>query len=319
MSQPIKLKVRTKWSERLDAYLTNELDEYSRTKIKALCKKGLVEVDGIARKGSYSVSDGQLISCPLPEVELPIDVIPQNIALDIIYEDDAVLVLNKEAGMVVHPGSGIKDGTLVNALVFHFSALSQVGGAIRPGLVHRLDRGTTGLMVVAKTDAAHAALTSSWQSGLVTKVYQALVWGVPNPDHGEMESRIGRHPTDRKRMTADTENGKYAHSRYKTVEAYTEAARVNIHILTGRTHQIRVHMASIQHPVVGDAMYGGRRHQALSKKFEDMPIYPMLHAGLLKFPHPTHGEEMNFRLPASGQFEQVAAALTKWPYDDTSI
>ncbi|MCB1044168.1 MAG: RluA family pseudouridine synthase [Acidobacteria bacterium] len=313
MKEHIKLTVRTRWPERLDAYLADTLEDVSRTKIKAFCKNGLVRVDGVPRKGSFSVQDGQVIETPLPEPEVEIDIIPQNIPLDVVYEDPHMIVINKQAGLVVHPGAGVKDTTLVNALVYHFNQLSQSGGT-RPGIVHRLDRGTTGLMVVAKTDAAHAALTSAWQSGEVTKVYQALVWGRPDPESGEVESRIGRHPTDRKRMTANTDNGRFAHSRYKVVELYPEAARVNIHILTGRTHQIRVHMAHLDHPVVGDALYGGRRHMALVKQFEAMPEYPMLHAGLLKFPHPKSGEEMGFKLVPGEAFEKIANALSVWPY-----
>lgn len=313
MTELIHATVSSRAPQRLDTYLTSVLD-LSRTKIKAWCSAGKVEVDGVARKGSFMVMEGHQITYPLPEPDQIVEIVPQDIPIDVVFEDDQIAIVNKAAGMVVHPGSGVKDHTLVNALVHHFGSLPKTGGSVRPGIVHRLDRGTTGLMVIAKTDRAHAALTSAWQSGSVTKVYQALVWGIPDPEQGEIESHIGRHPVDRKRMAAEVEHGKYAHSRYKIIDRFKEAARINVHILTGRTHQIRVHLAHIDHPVVGDAMYGRRRHQNLAKQFLEMPQFPMLHAGLLRFPHPESGEVLTFKLAPNGTFEETAAALARWPY-----
>lgn len=298
--------------ERLDVFLASYLEDVTRTKIKNWCKAGEVKVDGLARKGSFMLQGGEQIEIDAtapPELD---HIVPENIPLDIVHEDDAIILVNKAPGMVVHPGAGVYSGTLVNALVFHFDQLSQTGGRVRPGIVHRLDKGTTGLMVVAKTDLAHQSLVDQWQAGSVTKVYQTLVWGQPDPPSGDIESHIGRHQRYRHRMTAEAEGGKWSHSRYKTVNTYPEASRLNVHILTGRTHQVRVHLAHIGHPVVGDAMYGGNRHQSLEQAFEAMPTRPMLHAALLRFKHPTTGQELTFKAPLPETFQKCEYALEAW-------
>ncbi|CAM2068213.1 Pseudouridine synthase [Sulfidibacter corallicola] len=300
--------------ERLDSYLTDMLEEVSRTKVKSWCKEGLVTVDGKVRKSSFQLHGGEELSLSVPDETPPETVTPENIPLEILYEDEAIILVNKAAGMVVHPGAGIYSGTLVNALAYHFEHLATRGGDMRPGIVHRLDKGTTGLILVAKNDRAHQKLQQQWQNHEVTKVYQTLVWGIPEPAAGEIETHMGRHPRLRYMMAADVANGRYAKTRYKVAEPFGEAAKVNVHILTGRTHQVRVHLAHVGHPVVGDALYGRNRHRNLAKQFEAMPDYPMLHAAMLRFAHPVDGREMTFKQAPPPAFEACAAALAKWPY-----
>lgn len=298
--------------QRLDAYLAEVLEDITRSKIKSWCKAGEVSVNGSTRKSSYILRGGETIEINATPDPTPDHIVPENIPLDIVHEDEAIAIINKAPGMVVHPGAGVHSGTLVNALVHHFGKLSQHGGAIRPGIVHRLDKGTTGIMVIAKTDQAHQHLSEQWQAGTVTKVYQALVWGVPDPVDGEIESHIGRHARYRHRMTAEAENGKWSKTRFKVVNAMAEAARVNVHILTGRTHQVRVHLAHLDHPVIGDAMYGGNRHHNLAKIFDGMPTRPMLHAALLRIQHPLSGEMMTFKQGPPEDFLACEALLQAW-------
>lgn len=314
MSEKIQLVVDLETSDRLDQWLAGELEDVSRSRIKSWCKEGLVTVNGKVRKGSFSVSEGMEVEVEIPDSPELEHIEGEDIPLDIIYEDDHIVVVNKSPGMVVHPGAGVYSGTLVHALVHHFGQITTRGGHLRPGIVHRLDKGTSGIILVAKTDEAHKNLTDQWQEGNVTKVYQALVWGVPDPETGDIETHIGRHPRYRQLMAAEREGGRWSKSRYKVTQSYPEAAKVNIHILTGRTHQIRVHMAHIGHPVVGDAMYGKGRHKNLEKTFPDMPDHPMLHAAMLRFRHPTTGEEVTFKQTPPEDFLETANVLTKWPF-----
>ena len=314
MSEMLQLTAENQTPERLDSWLADSLEEVSRSKVKAWCKEGLVQVNGEVRKGSYMVSEGADVQVAVPEERTLDEIIPENIPLDIIFEDDHIIVVNKTPGMVVHPGAGVWSGTLVHALAWRFKDLSTRGGILRPGIVHRLDKGTSGIILVAKTDAAHHALTDQWQTGSVTKVYKALAWGAPDPEDGEIETHIGRHARYRQLMAAEVEGGRYAHSRYKTVQRWDEASEINVHILTGRTHQIRVHLAHIGHPVVGDAMYGKNRHKNLARSFEEMPDRPMLHAALLRFNHPHDGKTMTFKQPPPSDYLQIADALSRWPY-----
>ncbi len=315
MSKPeiIRLTAALDEPERLDLYLADHLEEVSRSKVKRWCQEGLVRVDGRVRKGSYTLAEGAEIEVAVPPERDMARIEPEDIPLDVIHEDDAIVVINKAAGMVVHPGAGVYAGTLANALAFHFKKLAERGGSLRPGIVHRLDKGTTGVILVAKTDEAHLRLTEQWQSGAVTKVYQALVWGRPDPAEGELVTHIGRHPRHRQMMAAEVEGGRRAHTRYKVLEAYPEAAKLNVHILTGRTHQIRVHLAHLGCPVVGDALYGLQRHKNLAGAFPDMPDRPMLHAALLRFRHPLTGAEVTYKQPPPPPFLACAAALAQWP------
>lgn len=314
MQEPTELTVEDGTKERLDTYLAQEFPDISRTKLKSWCSDGHILVDGHVRKGSFTLHGGEHLVLDPPEEPDQDTLTPEDLPLEVVHEDDDLILINKAPGMVVHPGAGVSKGTLANALAFHFSKLSQTGGAQRPGIVHRLDKGTSGLILVAKTDQAHANLSQQWQAGEVTKVYQALVWGVPDPSEGEIETHIGRHPRYRHKMAAEVEGGRWSKSRFKVTEAFTEAAKVNVHILTGRTHQIRVHMAHLGHPVVGDAMYGKNRHSSFSKSFEAMPDHPMLHAALLSFRHPSSGETMTFKQEPPEDFQACAKALTGWPF-----
>jgi len=300
-------------SDRLDIVLAQLVPELSRSRIKQLCKEDKARVNGVVRKASFQVQYGdqiefEIVKNPLEQLEIH----PEDIPLDIVHEDESILVINKPAGLVVHPGAGVYNGTLVNALVHHFESLATRGGEQRPGIVHRLDKGTSGLILVAKTDQAHHHLSTQWMDGGVTKVYQALVWGTPEEERGEIITYMGRHPKDRKRMTAEVENGKRAHSRYKVVASYPEASKINVHILTGRTHQIRVHMLHLGHPVIGDALYGGNRHRHLKTAFLEMPDFPMLHAGLLRFQHPTSGETCTFKQEPPKEFNACESILKTW-------
>lgn len=313
MMEPFETKVDEGTYLRLDTYLAQCLPSVSRTRIKSWCKEGRVLVDGNIRKGSFMLHGAEDLVVDMPELEHAEHIQPEDLPLEIVHEDEAIIVINKQAGMVVHPGAGIHRGTLVNALVFHFGQLAELAGAMRPGIVHRLDKGTSGLILVAKTDEAHRHLTDQWQSGSVTKVYQALVWGTPDPSEGEIETHIGRHAKYRHRMAVVTEGGKWAKSRYKVTEAYPEACRVNVHILTGRTHQIRVHLAHLDHPVVGDVLYGRNRHRNLTQHFPAMPDRPMLHAALLRFRHPLSLEVLTFKQKPPEDFLSCADVLSRWP------
>ncbi|PIE01881.1 MAG: RNA pseudouridine synthase [Acidobacteria bacterium] len=300
--------------ERLDIVLAQLLPELSRSRVKQLCQDGHAKVNGTVRKASFKVKKGDTLALEIiPSAMEQVEITPENIPLDVLFEDDDLILINKQPGLVVHPGAGIYSGTLVNALAYHFKTLSTRGGELRPGIVHRLDKGTSGLILVAKTDFAHHKMTEQWMANGVTKVYQALVWGKPDPPSGEVISHIGRHPKDRKRMTAEVEGGKRAHSRYKVIETFPEAAKVNVHILTGRTHQIRVHMKHLGYPVVGDALYGGNRHKHLNKAFEAMPDYPMLHAALLRFTDPKTQEQLTFKVDPPKGFLECEKALRVWP------
>ncbi len=278
---------------RLDAWLAQTLVGLSRSRIQGLIADGHATVDGHATKASASLVAGQTVCLTIPP-STPAIPRPEAIALDIVFEDDAILVLDKSAGLVVHPAPGHADGTLVNALLHHCDDLGGIGGVERPGIVHRLDKETTGLMVVAKTDAAMAGLVAQFKSGGVRKVYLAFVHGVPKKPSGIIDTLIGRHPRDRKRMAVVIRNGKQAITRYTVVRPCGDVSLIEACIETGRTHQIRVHLAHLGHPIVGDPLYGSRsRDQAIA----DCPARQMLHATRLAFTHPVSGEPLDFSRP----------------------
>jgi 23S rRNA pseudouridine1911/1915/1917 synthase len=285
--------------KRIDVFLAAELD-YTRSYIKKLIVDGLVFVNGKTVKPSYKVKENDEVVLNIPEAE-KIDVLPENIPLDILYEDDDIIVINKPQGMVVHPAPGNYSGTLVNALLYHCKNLSGINGILRPGIVHRLDKDTSGVMVVAKNDKAHISLSNQIKERSVFKKYVAIVEGVIKDEEGKIEAPIGRHPVDRKKM-AVIEDGRYALTLYKVLERFKENTLVEAVIKTGRTHQIRVHMAYIGHPIVGDHVYGFKRQKF---KLEGQA----LHSSVLGFMHPTKGVYMEFEAPLPEYFKKLIEIL----------
>lgn len=273
--------------DRLDVVLSKD-GEISRSRAAALIKDGCVTVDGrIETKASFKPETGEKILLDMPEVK-PAKAEAQDIPLEILYQDDHLAVVVKPCGMVVHPAAGNDDGTLVNALLYHLDSLSGIGGEMRPGIVHRLDKDTSGLMLVAKDDKTHAALSEQLAARQMEKHYRALVYGKMKEECGEIEKPIGRSKTDRKKMAVD-ENGRWAKTEWRVLREFPDRTLLDVHIITGRTHQIRVHMASIGHPVLGDTVYGHKRMPPADRL--------MLHAYSLEFTHPATGQRMRFAAP----------------------
>ncbi|MGO0121981.1 RluA family pseudouridine synthase [Desulfothermobacter acidiphilus] len=285
---------------RLDLYLARNLAESSRSYLQRLINEGYVKVEGRRVKPSYRVKLGEevLVFSP-PTASLKLE--PEPLPLEIIYEDEEVLVVNKPRGMVVHPGAGCQRGTLVNALLYHCRQLSSINGVLRPGIVHRLDKDTSGLLVVAKTDAAHLSLSAQFQERRVVKEYLALVYGEVQKEEGMIEAPIGRHPRQRKKMSI-VEGGRQARTFFQVVERFLGYTLLRLRPETGRTHQIRVHLHYLGHPVVGDLKYGpARPHLGLEGQF--------LHAKKLGFFHPRTGAFMCFEAPLPPELERVLAEL----------
>jgi 23S rRNA pseudouridine1911/1915/1917 synthase len=286
---------------RIDRFAAARLPGLSRARVQALLDGGRVRLDGRPARASQRLREGQVVEVEVPEPE-PATPGPEDIPLRVVHEDARLLVVDKPAGMTVHPGAGRASGTLVNALLHHVRDLSGVGGVLRPGIVHRLDRGTSGLIVVAKDDEAHRALARQFAERMVEKEYLAIVLGTPARAEGEITARIGRDPTHRKRMSTRAPRGREARSCYRVVERLDGAALLRVRIHTGRTHQIRVHLASIGHPVVGDATYGGGRRPAPGRREASREALlslgrPALHAARLAFTHPATGERLVFDSP----------------------
>ena len=283
---------------RLDAWLASQAPDLSRARLQALIKEGRVTCDGQAVKANAKPKPGQVIEIvvPAPASAVPV---PENIPLDIVYEDGDCLVINKPAGLVVHPAPGHATGTLVNALLFHCQDLGGVGGVARPGIVHRLDKDTSGLMVVAKNDAAMAGFVRLFQTGGITKEYLTLVHGAPPKAAGTVATLIGRHPAQRKKMAVVSRTGKQAVTHYAVEQRLGDITLVRCRIETGRTHQIRVHMQSLGCPVVGDPVYG---RTAADKRLPLAPARQMLHAAHLAFAHPVTGAAMDFTAPLPADF-----------------
>ncbi|MBC7951483.1 MAG: RluA family pseudouridine synthase [Rhodospirillaceae bacterium] len=288
---------------RLDKWLSARLPEFSRTRIKALIEQGqVVSAGATIADASVKVKAGQAFTVVVPP-DLPAEPEAQEIALVVVYEDDELIVIDKPAGMVVHPAPGSPDQTLVNALLAHCGeSLSGIGGVRRPGIVHRIDKDTSGLLVVAKTDRAHHSLCEQFAAHTLERAYQAVVWGVPTPPRGEIRGLIGRSPQDRKKMAVVSHGGKHAHTNYRLIRPFAggTVSLVECRLSTGRTHQIRVHMTSIGHPLVGDQTYG-RSRAARLKHIPDpgrqiLAEFPRqaLHAYLLGFTHPGTGEAIRF-------------------------
>jgi 23S rRNA pseudouridine1911/1915/1917 synthase len=286
--------------ERLDRWLARRLPALSRARLQALIAAGAVLLDGRVARPSARVKAGEVVSVtvPAPDAAVPQ---PEDIPLAVVYEDPHLVVVDKPAGLVVHPGAGTAAGTLVNALLHRVKDLSGVGGVLRPGIVHRLDRGTSGLIVVAKDDATHQDLARQFASRSVEKEYLAVVLGRPRRATGTIEAAIGRDPVHRKRMSVRAPRGRAARTTYTVAELLDGSALLQVRIHTGRTHQIRVHLASIGHPVAGDAVYGGRRlpGNASTRLREVLAALdrPALHAARLAFRHPITGERVSFESP----------------------
>ncbi len=283
---------------RLDQFLSARLSDMSRTRIQRLIDEGRVLVDGGWCRRSTRLQGDQEVTVLIPDV-VAADLLAEDIPLDVLHEDEDLLVVFKPAGMVVHPTQHDHSGTLVNALLYHCNDLSGISGVERPGIVHRLDKLTSGVMVVAKNDRTHAALSDQFREHTITRRYTALVWGTPVPSEGMITSEIGRHPTDRKRMSSRAAHGKRAVTRYRVVEQLGPVARLELALETGRTHQIRVHLSERQHPVVGDPVYGGRAGRRMPEDEELRALLQpiqrqMLHAFHLGFDHPATGEYMAF-------------------------
>lgn len=288
-------------SIRLDSYLANRLDDVSRSYIQKLIKEGLVFVNGNSSKARYLVKKGDFIQVKLP-IKKPEEPVPENLPIDIIYEDEDIVIVNKPQGMVVHPAPGNPSGTLVNALLYHVDRLAPTNDYMRPGIVHRLDKDTSGLLIVAKNDNAYKSLVQQLKKRSVKRIYMALVYGKMSLDSGTINASIGRNPIDRKKMTVKNKNGKEAITHYRVIKEFQEYTLVEASLETGRTHQIRVHMAYINHPIVGDSVYSGRKNEfSLDTQ--------LLHAKKLGFIHPRTGEYMEFESELPNEFRKVLELL----------
>ncbi|MBI5118964.1 RluA family pseudouridine synthase [Candidatus Poribacteria bacterium] len=299
---------------RLDQYLVAHMPELSRARAQALIHQGRALVNDQTVKPSHKVREGESIQVFLESVAGP-SFGAEDIPLDILYEDEHIIVVNKSAGMVVHPAAGAKSGTLVNALLAHSNRLAQTGAAERPGIVHRLDKNTSGLLVVARTDVAHRTLTERISQRVVKRQYRALVYGNFAESSGTIDAPIGRSPSDRKKMAVIGVRSREAMTHFVVRESFRAASHLEVRLSTGRTHQIRVHMAYIGHPIIGDSVYGVRlkrfhermAHETL-EAIEGLRRH-MLHAEILEFEHPASGEPMRFIAPLPEEFEDFLNAL----------
>jgi len=284
--------------KRLDAFLAEAQDRVSRSRIKKLIEDNRVSVNGQPARAKYKLKSGDFIQLEIPPT-VASQTLAEPIALQVVYEDASLLVVDKPAGMVVHPAPGHASGTLVNAVLGHCKDLSGIGGTERPGIVHRLDKDTSGLVIVAKNDAAHQSLTRQFKDRSIEKTYLALVWGKMRLLNGTIDSSIGRNRIHRKKMATNVTGGREAKTRYEVVERYRYFTYLRLKPETGRTHQIRVHLASIHHPVLGDKLYGGNKVPQGCRKIPRQA----LHAHSLKFHHPSTGKTLCFEAPLAPDME----------------
>ena len=299
--------------KRVDLFLAEQATFLTRSHIKKLIESNLVTVNRVPVKAAFRLKVGDVVELILPPPRNA-TITPEPIALDIICEDESIIVVNKPAGMVVHPAAGNYTGTLVHALLSHCSFLSGIGGVQRPGIVHRLDKDTSGLMVVAKSDAAHQHLSQQFKNHSVTKQYQALVCGRMRSEQGSISLEIGRHRSDRKKMSVHTRKGREAMTAWKVIEQFDECSLLEVCIKTGRTHQIRVHLAAVHHPIIGDSVYGGKKcivrminsrvRSGLSRLNR-----PFLHACLLGFDHPVTTQHLVFTQPLPQELNFLLTVL----------
>lgn len=299
-------------SVRIDAFLSLKLPHATRARIQKLIKDSLVLVDNKKIKASYKVKENQTVTISIPQAP-PSTVSPENIPLDILFEDDSVIVINKPAGLVVHPGAGNREGTLVSALLYHCDSLSSIGGELRPGIVHRLDKDTTGVMVCAKTDLAHISLAEQFKEHSTKRTYNAICFGVPKESSGTISLPIGRDTNDRKKISPKSRYLKKAITNYKLLENFEYFSLIEARPETGRTHQIRVHLKSINHHVVGDPVYCKRSLPVkVEKKTADFIKQikrQLLHARYLGFTHPITKEFLEFTAPLPEDMEKLLELL----------
>ena len=296
MEEKIRIEVENlEKNERIDKYLSSKLDDsFSRAKIQKLIDEELILVNDKVIKSSYKVSNGDVIL--ITDKEEDMSVKPEKMDIDIVYEDNDVMVINKKSGVVVHPAPGNYSGTLVNGLMYLSKDLSHVNGEFRPGIVHRIDKDTSGLLIVAKNDKAHRILAEELKEKKVKRKYIALVSGVINHDIGEIDAPIGRDPSDRKKMCVTSTNSKDAITHFRVLERYKNASLIECELETGRTHQIRVHMKYINHPVINDPVYGKNNHGEFGQ---------LLHAKEITFTHPTTKEVMTFSCEVPEEFNKI--------------
>src|SRR5437867_1763209 len=285
---------------RLDLFLVRELPQYSRSRIQQLIRTGFVRLNGAATRPHQLVRAADEIEVSQPPLE-KVDIRPEPIALDVLFEDNDLIVINKPAGLTVHPGAGQREHTLVNALLSHCTTLSGIGGKERPGIVHRLDKETSGCLVVAKNDMAHRELSKQFATRTVEKIYLALVAGKLRKAAGAIEEKIGRHPVHRQRMRVTSLRGRTAKTEYRVICSSEQASLIECRLHSGRTHQIRVHLHHLGHAVLGDKVYAAR----FAKNFPRQ----MLHAWKLGFHHPRTGELKNFEAPSPADFKQAVSAV----------
>lgn len=285
-----------KGGERIDKYLSEQLEDMTRSHIQKLIKENMVRVNGMTVKSNFKLSASDQIEVEIPELKEP-DILPENIPLDILYEDQDILIVNKPKGMVVHPAPGHYTGTLVNAIMYHCKDnLSGINGVMRPGIVHRIDMDTTGSLLICKNDRAHQALAEQLKEHSITRKYHAIVHGRLKEDEGTIDKPIGRHPIDRKKMSVHCTNGREAVTHYRVLKRFQQFTYIECQLETGRTHQIRVHMSSIGHPILGDQVYGPAK---CPYKLQGQT----LHAKVLGITHPTTGEYMEFDAPLPDYFQ----------------
>lgn len=303
--EELQFTVITDFDERIDKCISNQFSDLSRSYIQKLIKDGNVLVNNNSVKSNYKVKENDIIQVLLPEAE-SLDVKAEDIPLDILYEDSDVIVINKPKDMVVHPAAGHFEGTLVNALLFHCKDdLSGINGVLRPGIVHRIDKDTTGSVIVCKNDIAHNNLAAQLKEHSITRKYYAICYGRIVEDEGTVDAPIGRHPTERKKMAINHTNGKNAITHYRVLERFNNYTYIECVLETGRTHQIRVHMASINHPLLGDTVYAKNRKNPFISNGQ------VLHAGVLGFKHPTTGEYIEVRANLPLYFSDLLDTIRK--------
>jgi len=305
--------------DRLDKYLTQFLPELTRTRIQQLITDGFITVDGKTIKPSHSISPGEVIQVRVTAPP-PSELIPEAIPLRVVYEDPYLIVIDKPAGMVVHPAAGHASGTLANALLYHYENLSQVSGQSRPGIVHRLDKDTSGLLVAARDDQTHAALSAQFKDKSTEREYVAIVWGHPQPSRGTASSFLARSSSDRRKIVVSPNRGKWAVTHYEMTEKFHHLSLLRVHLETGRTHQIRVHLSHLGHPVFGDPVYAGRRSRITGLNAADTRLLvdllenfkrQALHARVLGFVHPATKQPLHFESELPKDMQELIAVLRR--------